>query len=232
MLSLYWLQHSEKILKMIVSFSGIDSAGKTTQIEKLTEYLDAHQVKYIKKWSKARGTPGVEFLKSLVRKETPESDEEKVAARKEIYKSSKKQRLLYAASLLDLCWYWGVYYRWLNLTHKYLICDRYLWDTYVEMKHDFYSIDIDHSFLWKMVRFCTPKPKVSFVFIIPAELSLARDLQKGTDGTEDIERKKSKIDVYMSLVEQKKWTNVMDGTKTRETLHQEVLDIIGIGNGN
>lgn len=215
---------------MIISFSGIDSAGKTTQIEKLTTYFDVHKVKYIKKWSKARGTPGVEFLKSLVRKEDVEqqSDDERVAARKEVYKSPRKQKILYMLSLLDLCWYWGVYFRWLNLTHKYLICDRYLWDTYVEMKFDFYSIDIDHSLLWKMVKLFAAKPKVSFVFIIPAELSLERDLQKGADGTEDIERKKSKISLYMKLVDQKRWTNVMEGTKSREDLHLEVLNIIGL----
>lgn len=215
---------------MIISFSGIDSAGKTTQIDKLTTYFDAHKVKYIKKWSKARGTPGVEFLKSLVRKEDVEqqSDDERVAARKEVYKSPRKQKILYMLSLLDLCWYWGVYFRWLNLTHKYLICDRYLWDTYVEMKFDFYSIDIDHSLLWKMVKLFAAKPKVSFVFIIPAELSLERDLQKGADGTENIERKKLKISLYMKLVDQKRWTNVMEGTKSREDLHLEVLNIIGL----
>ena len=219
---------------MILSFSGIDSAGKTTQIDKLTSYLDVHGLKYVKKWSKARGTPGVEFLKNLVRKDKPEiqSDAERVAARREVYKSPRKQKLLYMASLLDLCWYWGVFYRWLNLTHRYLICDRYLWDTYVEMKHDFYSIDVDQSFLWKLVKAITPMPKVSFVFIIPAELSLERDLQKGTNGTEDIERKKSKIREYMNLVGQKRWTNVMDGTKSREELHHEVLEIIGLSNGN
>lgn len=217
---------------MIISFSGIDSAGKTTQIDKLTNSLDAHKVKYAKKWSKARGTPGVEFIKSLVRNDNAQNDEEKVAARKKIYKCSRKQKLLYTASLLDLCWYWGIYFRLLNLTYRYLICDRYLWDTYVDMKHDFYSIDIDHSFLWKIVKCLAPTPKVSFLFIIPAELSLERDLQKGSDGTENIEHKISKIQVYMNLVEQIRWTNVMDGTKSREALHQEVREIIGLSNGN
>ena len=217
---------------MIVSFSGIDSAGKTTQIEKLTVYLKSHGVTYIKKWSKARGTPGVEFLKNLVRKEKPIEDSEKQAVRREIYKSPRKQKLLYIASLLDLCWYWGVYFRWLGWTRKYLICDRYLWDTYVEIKHDFYSIDVDNSFLWKVLKLVAPKPKVSFVFVIPAELSLARDMLKGTDGTENLERKKSKIGLYMSLVQQDCWTDVMDGTKSRERLHEEVLQIIGEKHGN
>lgn len=219
---------------MIVSFSGIDSAGKTTQIDKLTAYFDSHGLTYVKKWSKARGTPGVELVKSLVRKDATkeQSDAERVVARREVYKSKKKQKLLFAASMLDLCWYWGIYYRWLNLIYRYVICDRYLWDTYVELKHDFYSINVEHSFLWKLVKAVAPRPRISFVFIIPAELSLERDLQKGTYGTEDIERKKSKIAVYLKLVEQGKWTNVMDGTQTREKLHQEVLNIIGLNNGN
>lgn len=212
----------------MVSFSGIDSAGKTTQINLLCKELDKRGLKYKKKWSKARGTPGVEFVKSFFRKGNQEqqNDVEKVAARREVYKSPRKQKLLYTASLLDLCWYWGVYYRWLNLTHRYLICDRYLWDTYVEMKHDFYSIDVDHSFLWKLIKAITPKPKVSFVFLIPAELSLARDKQKDAAGIEDIERKKSKINTYLKLVDQGCWTNVMDGTRTREALHEDVKQIV------
>ena len=217
---------------MIVSFSGIDSAGKTTQIEKLTACLDGKGVKYKKKWSKARATPVVEILKNLFRKEKPTEDNEKQAVRREIYKNPRKQKLLYIVSLLDLCWFWGVYFRWMGWTYTYLICDRYLWDTYVEIKHDFYSIDIDNSFLWKVVKAVAPKPKISFVFVIPPELSLARDLQKGTDGTEDIERKTSKISLYMSLVEHGRWTNVMDGTKSREELHQEVLQIIEEKDGN
>lgn len=217
---------------MIISFSGIDSAGKTTQIEKLTAYLEKQNYRYVKRWSKARGTPGVEFVKNLVRKDKGLDETSRQETRREIYKSPRKQRMLFIASMLDLCWYWGVFFRMLSLTHKYLICDRYLWDTYVEMKHDFYSIDIDNSFLWKAVKFVSPVPRISFIFVIPAELSLERDLQKGTAGTEDIERKKSKIQLYMELVEQGHWTHVMDGTNSRDDLHNEVLEVIGLKNGN
>lgn len=215
---------------MIVSFSGIDSAGKTTQIEMLCKELERRSISFVRKWSKARGTPLVEWLKSLVRKERQEnlSDAEKVSNRQEVYKSPRKQKLLFAASMLDLMWYWGIYFRILGWTHKLLICDRFIWDTYVEMKHDFYSVDVDKSILWKLVTWITPRPKVSFVFVIPAELSLARDLQKGTDGTENIERKISKIALYMKLVEGGKWTHRMDGTRTREELHQDVLKILGL----
>lgn len=213
---------------MIVSFSGIDSAGKTTQINRLCDYCSNNGIKYIKKWSKARGTPLVVFLKSIVRRDKSFSDDQKAEYRKEVFNNTKKEKLLYIASMLDLCLYWGFYFRLKGLFCDILICDRYIWDTYVEVRQDFKGINLEQSLLWKLVTLCTPTPKVSFVFVIPAELSLQRDLMKGTDGTEDIERKKAKIADYMSLVDRQKWTNVMDGTRTIEELHTEVVSILKI----
>ena len=211
---------------MIISFSGIDSAGKTTQIEMLSKYCDEHKIKYCKVWSKARGTPGVLWLKELVRIDKKMDVAEKAEYRNDFYRNPQKQRLLYIASMLDLCWYWGIYYRILGIINKYLICDRYLWDTYTELKQDFQFIDIDRSKLWKIVRCISPKPKYSFVFIIPAEVSLERDKKKNAAGIEDVERKKRKIETYMCCVKNDCWTNVMDGLRGIDELHQSVLSIL------
>jgi len=213
---------------MIVSFSGIDSAGKTTQIDLLYGYCKSSGVSVKKVWSKARGTPGVLLLKQLVRRDKKMNTEEKAEYRKNVFESPRKQKLLYVASMLDLCWYWGIYYRILGLARKILICDRYLWDSYVELKQDFPCVDIDRSNLWKMVKWLAPRPKVSFVFVIPAEVSLARDHQKNAAGIEDIEVKKKKIDTYMSCVAENRWTHVMDGMDTIENLHLQVLKALGL----
>lgn len=211
---------------MIVSFSGIDSAGKTTQIDMLCNFCEIHQIKYVKKWSKARGTPIVIFIKELIRKDKGYDDAMKSEYRQNVFRNPRKRKLLFVASMLDLCIYWGIYFRIKSLFCSILICDRYLWDTYVEIQQDFKGIDIDNSIWWKLVKLFTPKPKVSFVFLIPAELSLKRDKQKEAAGIENIERKKAKIETYLKLVDNGQWTNVMDGTKTREELHQEVLSIL------
>ena len=214
---------------MIVSFSGIDSAGKTTQIELLCKYCAGKKIKYKKVWSKARGTPGVLLLKELVRRDKKMNVEEKAEYRAEVFKNSKKRNLLYTACMLDLCWYWGIYYRFLNLTNKLVICDRYLWDTYVEMKEkDFREIDIDNSLLWRIVKRLAPVPERSFVFIIPPEESLRRDRNKNAAGIEDISIKRQKIACYLKCLENNCWTNVMDGLRNIDELHEEVLRIIGI----
>lgn len=228
-MSIIWISSNAKILiSMIVSFSGIDSSGKSSQVELLQKYCEERQLKIKKEWSKARGTPGVVLLKELMRKDKGSSYQEKVQHRKEVFNDPTRQLILYIASMLDLCWYWGIFFRISSLFNKILICDRYLWDTYVDLKFDFFSIDVDNSFLWKMVRFCAPTPKVSFVFVISAELSLTRDKQKDADGIEDVELKKSKISVYINLITQGKWTHVMDGTKSIEKLHGEVKQALGL----
>ena len=207
---------------MIISFSGIDSSGKTTQIELLYKYCKTRKWNIIRKWSKARGTPGIIFIKSLIRKESDASLKESIEFRKEIYKNIYKQKLLYILSMIDLCLYWGIYFRISSLFCKVFICDRYLWDTYVDIKCDFFHIDIDNSILWNLVIFFAPKPNTSFVFIIPAELSLARDNQKAADGIDNLDVKVFKTNLYMKLVQECKWTHVMDGTESIEILHNKV----------
>ena len=44
----------------------------------------------------------------------------------------------------------------------------------------------------------------------------------------EIERKKEKIALYMHLVEEGKWGYVLDGMKTREELHQSVVQLLNI----
>lgn len=214
---------------MIVSFSGIDSAGKTTQINLLCNYCQNQEIKVKRVWSKARGTPGVLWLKELIRKDKAMNESEKLQYRKEVFNNPQKKRLLYIASMLDLCWYWGIYLRILNVVNSVVICDRYLWDTYVELHKDFKGINVENSFLWKIVQFLAPKPQKSFVFIIPAEISLERDKQKNAAGIESINIKKDKINMYIRLISENCWTNVMDGMKTIEELHNQILDELGFG---
>lgn len=213
---------------MIVSFSGIDSAGKTTQIELLIEYCKERNIRVTYLWGKARGTPGVEFLKSLVRQDRKLSHAQKMEYRAAFFQNTKKKRFLLIMSLLDLVWYFGIYYRIVSLFHKITILDRYVWDTFIEVKTEFIGIDFENWLLWKLVLWISPKPKHSFLFVIPAEESVRRDIQKGDNTMDSIELKKQKIQFYMNLIDEGKWEHIMDGMKSREELHQSVLEFLGI----
>ena len=57
--------NSQKTAK-IVSFSGIDGAGKGTQISMLEKYFNDSHIRYKVIWARGSWTPGIELIKKIV----------------------------------------------------------------------------------------------------------------------------------------------------------------------
>ena len=216
---------------MVVSFSGIDGAGKTTQITLLEEYCGKHGINYTKKWSKARGTPGIMFLKNLVRRDKKMDTEGQLEYREKVYKTGWKRKLLLTVSLLDLCWYWGIYFRILRKKCPLLILDRYIWDTYVEVSTEFGIDNLKDRFLWKLVKAVAMKPVKGIILTIPAEESLRRDTLKGEVITDSLKFKKNKIAIYQMLMAQNCWNVVLDATASVEQTFSEICQALDLPEG-
>ena len=74
----------------------------------------------------------------------------------------------------------------------------------------------------------SPKPETSFLFVIPPEESIKRDIQKHDLTVDSLQLKKEKIDLYVKLKEAGKWSHIMDGMRTIEELHKQVKEILKI----
>lgn len=204
------------------TFSGIDSSGKTTQIELLIKYCKENNIDVYKRWSKGRATPGVLWLKSIFNKEKSEKREDILEHREANWQNPKKKFVLLVVSILDLWWFWGIYYRILNHKHEIFICDRYLWDTYIDFQTEFSEYKVDKWLIWKIAVALAPKPDHSFMFFITAEESFRRDNDKGDPDRDELERKIEKVEKYKRMMAKHKWDTIIDGTKTRE----EIFDIV------
>jgi thymidylate kinase len=211
----------------IISFSGIDGAGKGTQITLLKNHLKHLNVNSKVIWARGSWTPGIELLKKIVRKDKGFSEQQKDEYRKEARTNPKKQKIILILSLLDLFWYWGLYYRIVAMSGKLVICDRYIWDTYIDFKVNFSNINFEKWAIWKILMKISPIPYPSFVFMISADESVRRGLLKQEAHMESLKVKTSKIKQYTKLINDRKWSHPIDGNLNSESIHRFVIKSLG-----
>jgi len=64
------------------------------------------------------------------------------------------------------------------------------------------------------------------MFYITAEESYRRDQQKGDLTLDPLEVKIAKVDKYMKLINSGKWEVVIDGTRSREDIYNDVTKTV------
>lgn len=212
----------------MITFSGIDGSGKTTQIEMLERQLKTKGIKYKRVWARGRCTPGVVLLKSVVRGDKNLDQADRDAYREKFHRSSRNRRILLVASILDLIWYFGIYYRVLDLVYNVLICDRYLWDTYIDFLVDYSECDFERWGIWRMACKVAPLPRTSILLMLSPERSIERCMNKQEAYMQDLPTKSLKVSAYRELAEAGRWTHVIDADQDVESVSREVLRSAGL----
>jgi thymidylate kinase len=204
----------------IISFSGIDGSGKTTQIELVEQFLNQSKIKYMRVWARGSWTPGIELVKKIVRKDKRFSEREKELYRNEARSNPRTAKRILVLSILDMIWYFGIWYRILNLSTKVLICDRYIWDTLVDFRVAFSRFNFEEWYIWRFLIWFIPKPNKSILLYITSEMSIERGLKKNEEFMESFEIKRKKVDEYRSLITLNKWTGVINADDTVENIFE------------
>lgn len=214
---------------MLIVFSGLDGAGKSTQIELLTKQMRAagHRPRYL--WSRGGYTPLFNALKSLLRRVSggrtvPPSGPS--AARRQAFANSRIRRLWLRLAMLDLIWLYGVQLRWWLWRGKAIICDRYLGDTLIDFQLNFPQEQVEQWVLWRLLQRLTPSPNAAFLLLIPVEESVRRSNFKGEPFPDSPEVLAERMALYRALAQAGHW-QVLDGRQTIEELAQQVRLTIG-----
>lgn len=208
----------------MISFSGIDCCGKSTQINLLCNELKKQGKRYEVIWSRGGYTPGIELVKKLIRRGRTQTKEERLAYSAQVNESGKKRKLLFIASLMDLWFYYSITLRVKEWFGKTVICDRYIWDTYIDFKMKYPEYAFEKGFWWRLTLKTMLKPKPSIVMTIPAEVSMYRSSLKDEPFPEPIEVRQERIAWYLREIENGRWNCVIDATVSVEEVYAQIKE--------
>ena len=210
----------------MITFSGIDCSGKTTIIGIVKKYYQDRDVKCCSIWSRGGYTLWVEGFKNLIRKDKHLSKEEKALYRIEALASTRKNKLLLWASIADLIRFYGIILRWIEFMGNEIICDRYIWDTYIDFKLKFKDIHFEKWLVWKALIFFMKKPSKSIIFVIPVEESMRRSELKYEPFPESFDERVIRIAEYMKEIRNGKWQYVINTEGELEEVARKVFLIL------
>lgn len=206
----------------MISFSGIDCSGKSTQIELLVKYLNNKGIKTEVVWSRGGYTPGVDFLKKIIRCGKEATKEERLKQSEKANSNSKVRKLLFLISLMDLWRFYTISLR-IKGIRKTIICDRYIWDTYIDFKMKYPEYDFEHGFWWNLTLKTMVKPDPSFCLVIPAEVSMYRSTLKEEPFPEPVEVRQERINWYIRELKNNRWQYIIDATMPVEVVCRNIL---------
>ena len=211
---------------LLIVFSGLDGAGKSTQIELLIDHLRTEGRDPIYWWTRGGYTPLFSALKSLLRHLSrhrlvpPPGD---TPQRTRTLARPGLRRLWLVVALLDLLLVYGLQVRWWLWHGKYVVCDRYLWDTQVDFRLNFAADNVEQWILWRLLARISPRPGAAFLLLIPVEEAIIRIEQKAVPYQESASVLAQRLAQYQALAQNGHWL-VLDGRRSIADLAGEIQD--------
>lgn len=213
----------------ILTFSGIDCSGKSTQIDLLEKQFINKKWRVKKIWSRGGYTPIFTVLKKILRivlgsKVIPVGQNSK---REKAFNNSLVKHLWFIMSIADLAVLYGVWFRWLKVTGYIVIADRYLYDTEIDFELNFLRDKIAKTIYWKVLKMFTPHPDLSFLLTIPYEESIRRATAKNEPFPETDEKRKLRYDKYCVLQKENKNLITIDCMANELAVNKIILEKLG-----
>jgi thymidylate kinase len=215
----------------LIAFSGIDGAGKSTQIDLIFQSLRERGKKPVYLWTRGGYTGPFNTLKALLRriigrKLPPSGRNDK---RDKAFKKNWVRNLWLILAILDLMLVYGIYVRISRTFGRVVIVDRYLWDTWIDFRLNFSDVGVDQWILWKLLVLITPKPDAAFLMLIPVGECLLRSKLKDEPFPDSEEVLSQRLKLYHELSGQHK-VNTIDCLQAIDIVHKEIKNCLNNAN--
>jgi len=210
----------------MIAFSGLDGAGKSTQIKLIKEYWNKQDKKVIVLWSRGGYTPGIELFKSLLRKSKNVFIPEKGGnseQRKQSFSNFLVRKIWLSFAIIDLIYYYSFYIKFKELFGTKVICDRYIQDTLIDFKLNFPQENVRDWYLWRVLNFIAAKPYKHFVLTISSEESHKRSKLKNEPFPDSKNTLEKRLKDYLDFVSYSKFAVHIDCEQSIDLIHNIIV---------
>ena len=218
---------------MIIAFSGTDGAGKSTQINRLTQSLEeaGQSVRYI--WARGGYTPLMRAVKApllrlMGRKTGPETAATIKSGgysdrRAGLMRSPLIARVWLLVAITDLALLYGLYVRYQSARGRIVICDRYTDDTKIDFARNFPGVFREDGVLWRFLEGFAPRPDLRILLTVPVEVSVKRSLAKDEPFPDDVSTLKFRLAHYQAMEKSLSERDLtLSGTDTIEVIAADI----------
>lgn len=192
---------------MIISFSGTDGVGKSTQMERLIELLKINRKRFHTLHVRENQTPFSHFIGKLITKLSKN-------------KKPKDSKLWYVVTMLEFIHYWCFRLKAKNKRNNFVLCDRHIWDTYIDLWKLYGKPPSGR--LWSYLEKHAAMPDISLLYVASEDLITKRlNIKNESDSNESI---KWINDKYLSI--QDKFDHVIDASTDEDQVYEETKRIL------
>ena len=213
--------------KMIIAFSGTDGAGKSTQITRLAEVLDASGRQTRVVWFRPGYSSDVEAVKRGWRrlrggralKAGPSAERSRILSRPGV------KRAWLAMALVDTWIQCAVKLRFWSISGEIVLCDRYLRDAELDLELEFPDLVLEQWLPWRLLRAMCPKPDVRLLLLLPSEEAQRRCELKQEPFPPSPEARQLREQAYQDLASHVDWT-ALDANQSLDDVHRRIIEAV------
>jgi thymidylate kinase len=215
---------TKKIPVQIISFSGLDGCGKSTQISLLSDELTKNNQKFRVIWARPGSTPVLMKIKAAARKIRPSLPKAgRSSERQELLQQSNVGHIWFILSFVELIVIYSIYAYTLRLIGYVVIFDRHLQDAIIDYEIMLSKPLNGSLFIQKLKSLL--HPNVALCLKIDFESSVVRCAEKYEPFPDTDDEKKIRITLYEKYIAEPNF-KMLDGSKNKFDISKEVIGLL------